>query len=235
MNPVPTLPSIIKQAIDNRLKDLHTSCPGIVESFDPVTQTASIQPAIKRIFVTDDGEKEILTPSPLPLLINVPIVFPRGGGFSLTFPVKKGDECHIQFCERSIDIWHEKGEVCNPGARRFHSLSDAVAYVGLSSIPNKIDNYDENNTVLMKDDGTAYISLRSDSSLEIISNNSVTVEAPSINLEGNVNVNGNISVTGDTSLDAIVTSNGIDISATHKHAGSATAPSGPITPTGTPV
>ena len=86
-------------------KDLHTSMPGIIESFDPVTQTASIQPTIKRVFITREGITETLTLSNLPLLINVPVQFPRGGGSSLTFPVTKGDECLI----------------------RFHSLSDATA------------------------------------------------------------------------------------------------------------
>ena len=41
------LASNIKEGIANRLKDLHTSMPGIIENFDPVTQTASIQPAIR--------------------------------------------------------------------------------------------------------------------------------------------------------------------------------------------
>ena len=42
-----TLAANIKQGVENRLKDLHTSMPGIVESFDPLTQLASVQPAIK--------------------------------------------------------------------------------------------------------------------------------------------------------------------------------------------
>jgi hypothetical protein len=49
----------------------------------------------------------------LPILINVPVQFPRGGCFLLTFPVTKGDECLIMFAERD--------------AKRFHSLSDATA------------------------------------------------------------------------------------------------------------
>ena len=34
--------SVIKTAISSALKDLHTSMPGIVDSFDPETQTASV-------------------------------------------------------------------------------------------------------------------------------------------------------------------------------------------------
>ena len=67
------LASNIKEGIANRLKDLHTNMPGIIESFDPITQTASIQPAIKRVFITREGVTEIgadvttlLNPSLLP-------------------------------------------------------------------------------------------------------------------------------------------------------------------------
>lgn len=216
-----TLSSNIKQGIKEHLKDLHTSMPGIIESFDPETQLATVQPAIKRIFKTTDGETEFLTPTELPVLINVPVIFPRGGGFSLTFPVAKGDECLLNFCERSIDNWHEFGTVREPGARRFHALSDAVAIVGLSSVPNKIPNYDNTNVQLKKDDGSVSITILDDGTMEL--------------LASNVKVIGDLEVTGASVLSATVTSNGKDISDTHTHDGSPTAPSGPKTPTGVPL
>lgn len=214
-----TLASNIKQGIEARLKELHTAMPGIVETFDAEKQLATIQPAIRRIFVTRDGDKEILVPSDLPILINVPVIFPRGGGFSLTFPVKKGDECLLIFCERSIDNWHETGKVKVPGARRFHSLSDATAFVGLSSIPNKVPNYDPTNTEIKKDDGTVSIKLKDNSDLDVLAkgnlNATITkdvniscenvkvdasstaeVNCPEITFNGNLTVNGNITFTG---------------------------------------
>ena len=230
-----TLASNIKQGIDARLKDLHTSIPGIIESFDAEKQLATIQPALKRIFITQDGEKEILTPSDLPILINVPIIFPRGGGFSLTLPVKKGDECLLVFCERSIDNWHKTGGVQVPGAKRFHSLSDATAFVGLSSLANKIPNYDDTNTQLKSDDGKVEITLLTDGTISIKAETKVTVDAPDAEFTGNVKILGNLEVIGESTLSSTVTSNGKDISDTHTHDGSPTAPSGPKTPTGAPL
>lgn len=224
-----TLATNIKQGVESRLKNLHTSMPGIIESFDPVSQLASVQPAIKRIFITVDEEKEILVPENIGILINVPVIFPRGGGFSLTFPVVKGDECLLVFCERSIDNWHETGGIKKPGSRRFHSLSDATAFVGMSSKPNKIPNYDGSNTQIKKDDGSVSITLLTDGNIKLDANTKVTLTAPDTKIEGN------LEVTGDTTLGATVTSNGVDISNTHTHGGSATAPSGPVTPTGVPV
>ncbi len=229
-----TLASNIKQGIDARLKELHTSIPGIIESFDAEKQLATIQPAVKRVFITRDGDKEILTPSDLPILINVPVIFPRGGGFSLTFPVKKGDECLIALCERSIDNWHRVGGVQPPGARRFHSLSDATAFVGLSSLTNKVPNYDDTNTQLKSDDNKVEITLLTDGTISIKAETKVTIDAPDAEFTGNVKILGNLEVIGDSTLSDTVTSNGKDISDTHLHDGPITAPSGPIAPTGAP-
>jgi hypothetical protein len=181
-----TLASNIKQGIDSRLKDLHTSLPGIVESFDSATQLARVQPAIKRIFVTRDEDIEILTPLDLPILINVPVIFPRGGGFSLTFPVSKGDECLITFCERSIDDWHQTGKSRSPSARRFHSLSDATAFVGLSSIPNKIPSYSTDEVQIKKDDGSAILSIKPDTGIRMQNSNGFV----ELQADGYFNING---------------------------------------------
>lgn len=181
-----TLASNIKHGIEGRIKDLHTSLPGIVESFDTATQLARVQPAVKRIFITRDGDVEILTPYDLPVLINVPVIFPRGGGFSLTFPVKKGDECLLTFCERSIDDWHRTGKSKKPSARRFHSLSDATAFVGLSSIPNKISSYSSTDIQIKKDDGSAIFSIKPDSGIRMQNTNGFV----ELQADGNFNING---------------------------------------------
>lgn len=207
-----TLASNIKQGVETRLKDLHTSIPGIIESFDAEKQLATVQPAIKRMFITREGNTEILTPSDLPILINVPVIFPRGGGFSLTFPVKKGDECLLTFCERSIDNWHNTGKIEVPGAKRFHSLSDAACFVGLSSLKNKIPNYDNVNFQIKKDDGAVTFTIKEDGAIrQENANGFVELQA-----DGKFNINGKIFET-------------------HTHIGSATAPVGPISPTGAPV
>jgi len=212
-----TLADNIKQGVDNRIKDLHSSMPGIVQSFDAEKQTASVQPAIRRVFITREGTDEILSPSDLPVLINVPVQFPRGGGFSLTFPVKKGDECLIVFAERAIDNWHKFGGVRDPNARRFHSLSDATAFVGLSSLPNKVPNYDATNTQLKKDDGTAVISVNNDSSISVETDSNVDVTSQAdVNVQCE-NLNG-------TANQAVEISAGTEANVTAATAATVTAP-----------
>ena len=227
-----TLASNIKEGIEARLKELHTSLPGIVESFDPETQTASIQPAIKRIFKTNDGDKEILTPENLPILINVPVQFPRGGGFSITFPVKKGDECLLVFCERSIDSWYTSGKISEPLSRRFHSLSDATAFVGISSSTNSIPNYSADDLQIKKDDGSVEITLFND--------NSIKLKGTTVTIDANLVVNGTVDSTGDINSDGTIEA-ATDVKGggksllNHTHIGSPTAATGPVSPTGAPI
>lgn len=232
---ISSLATNIRQGIETKLKDLHTSMPGIVQTFDASTQTATIQPAVKRIFITRDEEIEILTPTDLPILINVPVVFPRGGGFSLTFPVQPGDECLLVFCERAIDTWHESGNISQPNAKRFHSLSDATAFVGLSSLPNKIPDYDDTNVQLKRDDGSVEFTLLTDGTARLKADVKVTIEVPDAEFTGNVKILGNLEVIGASILSNTVTSNGTNISNTHTHSGSPTAPNGPVSNTGSPI
>lgn len=240
---VANLAENINQGISNRLKDLHTSMPGIVQSFDAAKQTASVQPAIRRVFVTRQGIEEVLEAKDLPVLINVPVQFPRGGGFSLTFPVKKGDECLLVFTERSLDNWHKFGGVRDPGARRFHSLSDATVFVGISSIPNKVPSYDSVNTQLKKDDGTATVSINADSSIDVNADSNVNITSGAdivgecVNLTANasgavdvtagsactvtaanITLNGNVTVNGNLGVSGTMMNAGKDVGETHSHA-----------------
>ena len=193
---VDTLASVIKKGVDNRLKELHTALPGFIESFDAVKQTASVQLATKRIFITDNGDTETSTAEAVPVLINVPVIFPRGGGFSFTFPIGKGDECLVVFSERSIDDWHKFGKVRTPEARRFHSLSDGMCFVGLSSEPNKIPNFDTANVEMKKDDGSVSIKLQADGE--------VTVKATKVTFDTALAVfTDEIEVTNEATINGI--------------------------------
>lgn len=220
-----TLEDIVNEGVNSRLKDLHTCLPGIVQKFNISDQTAEVQPAIKRMLRTEENDKEILVPRALPVLINVPVIFPMGGGFTLTFPVNPGDECLLMFCERSIDLWLNQGGVQNPSARRFHSLSDAFAIMGLHSRPKSISNYN-NNAIELRTAGN-----------KISIANGLTTLTGNVRIEGDVVTTGNTLVQGDSSVsgdsviagsslvngaadfNAQVRNAGIDIGGGHQHFG----------------
>lgn len=181
----------MRQQVDAAIKNLHTCLPGIVVAFDSAKQTAQVQPAIQRVF-RDTGAIN------LPVCVDVPVVFPGGGDYYLTFPVAPGDECLLIFGERCIDFWYAYGGTQPAPDYRFHDLSDGFAFVGLNSQPRVIPSFNTTGAELRHRSGSARIRLHADS-VEII--------APS-----------GVNIVGDVTVDGEVTANGIPLS-THRHGG----------------
>lgn len=127
--------------------ETHCSMPGIVKSFDPATQTATIQPAIRSKRYSDSG----MQMADLPLLANVPVYFPGGGQYALTMPVQPGDECLVVFADSCIDAWFQSGGVQNQIDFRSHDLSDGFAFVGFRSRPKAIENFPMDNPSVIGD------------------------------------------------------------------------------------
>jgi hypothetical protein len=142
---------------DNWKNVLRVACPGIIQSFNEKEQTVTVQPAIREEIRKDDLSKEWAN---LPLLLDVPIVIPRAGGYSLTLPVKKGDECLVIFLDSCMDAWFSYGNIQNQIEKRRHDLSDAVAILGMWSQPNAIQNYSTDSCQLRNTAGTSYIDLK---------------------------------------------------------------------------
>ncbi len=108
---------------------LHTSMPGVIQSYDPETKTADVLPVIKTPLYEpetgDEGEAE-----DLPVIPNVPVSFPRGGGWHLSFPLEPGDHVTLVFSEAATGQWRTSGEVSEPGDVRRHSLGYPTAFPG---------------------------------------------------------------------------------------------------------
>ncbi|HCD5205699.1 TPA: hypothetical protein NBT52_004322 [Klebsiella pneumoniae] len=135
---------------------MRVSMPGIIQSFDPDAVTAVVQPAIKGAEQDESGAELSVN---LPLLVDVPVVFPRGGGCTLTFPVKAGDECLVIFADRCIDFWWQSGGIQEPVDERMHDLSDAFCIVGPQSQAKKIGGISTSAVELRSDDGKTKLSL----------------------------------------------------------------------------
>ncbi len=165
---------------------MRVALPGIIQSFDPDTVTAVVQLAIRYIERDNDGNKNT---KDYPLLVDVPVVFPRGGGCTLTFPVKEGDECLVIFADRCIDFWWQSGGIQEPVDGRMHDLSDAFCIVGPQSQAKKISGISTTAAQLRTDDGSAII--------ELAAGGAVTITSPQITINGPLQVNGEITSTGD--------------------------------------
>lgn len=177
---------------------MRVSIPGIIQSFDPDAVTAVVQPAIKGVEHDESGAEVSVS---LPLLVDVPVVFPRGGGCTLTFPVKEGDECLVIFADRCIDFWWQSGGIQEPVDGRMHDLSDAFCIVGPQSQAKKISSISTTAAQLRTDDGSAFIEVAAGHDVTVKTPGKLTASAdggteitsPEIILNGNVTINGNLS------------------------------------------
>lgn len=153
-----------RRMLDNFSNNLRVSIPAIIQEFDPVTQTVTVQPAIRERIMGDNLEPEWVE---LPMFLDVPVVLPRAGGFVLTMPIQKGDECLVVFSDMCIDAWFSNGGVQNQMEKRRHDLSDAFAIIGAWSQPNKIPSYSTTDAQLRQVNGTSYIGLGADGTVTI--------------------------------------------------------------------
>ncbi|HHF8231905.1 MAG: Gp138 family membrane-puncturing spike protein [Klebsiella sp.] len=169
---------------------MRVSIPGIIQSFDPDAVTAVVQPAIKGVEHDESGAEVSVS---LPLLVDVPVVFPRGGGCTLTFPVTAGDECLVIFADRCIDFWWQSGGIQEPVDGRMHDLSDAFCIVGPQSQAKKISGISTTAAQLRTDDGTAFIEVAAGGDITATTTGNATINASEIILNGNVTINGNLS------------------------------------------
>lgn len=131
----PTLEDVIREFVRAGTAKMRISFPATVVVYDPVTQTATIQPALhSRV---DDVLLDVERPeaTPPPQLSGVPVVWPSGGGaaspWSVHGPLAPGDPVTVLVAERSTDEWRALGAPTNvpQDARRF-DVSDAVCYPG---------------------------------------------------------------------------------------------------------
>lgn len=195
----------LRCALEAAIASLWTALPAKIVSVDYTKRTCSCQPTIKGKIQKPDGTFEFVD---MPLLVDVPIVVPSAGGFTLSLPIKADDEVLVVFGSRCIDSWWETGDVGVPMELRMHDLSDGFAIAGPRSVP-KATPLHATNARLTNDEGTAYVELTTAGIVKLKSTSSIQLEAPDILIQGN------LAVSGATQLGGKSFEN-------HKHSGVAT-------------
>ena len=127
---------LLRASERNTAASINCCMPGIIQTYDPVTQTASVMATLRKRVRTPQGVINV----DLPLMTDVPVLQLGGGSHYLTMPVQSGDECLILFADNCIDAWYQSGGVQNQVVPRLHSLSDGFAIVGFRSAGRAITN-----------------------------------------------------------------------------------------------
>ncbi len=152
-DPKITLETVIDNALDKTLKEVHTMLPAIVTKVDYDTQLIECQPTIQRKL---NGELVNL-----PILVDVPLRFFKVNIFAITAPIVEGDYVCVMFAERSIDTWLASGDVQDPQDIRRHSLSDGFAIPYMYPQTDVIGSFDDSNFQIRLLDGSASFTLTS--------------------------------------------------------------------------
>lgn len=230
----------LRLALENAQAQIWTATPAIVQSVNLEAQTLVVQPSIQGTLTAPDGSTQNVN---LPVLVDVPIVWPRAGGFALTFPIAAGDEVLVVFASRCIDSWWQSGGIGAPAEARMHDLSDGFAILAPTSQPKKFANVSSANVQLRDTAGTTYVEITPGGKARVVGATAIDVVAPTINITGGttinmgaptINLSGNINYSGSggTGTFALsgnlnhtggsITSLGKKIDGTHTHSGVAT-------------
>ena len=196
----------ILTAMEGHQKEVWTALPGIIQSFNPTAMTCTVKPAV--LIPLKDPETADISQVEIPVLLDVPVIYPSGGGFTLTFPIVNGDECLVVFASRCIDTWWQNGGYKNQlPLLRMNDLSDGFALVGPRSQVRTVAAISSANVQLRTDSGETYMEITPDHHINltapagstITTADKVTINATNgVIINGNLTVNGLISGTGGT-------------------------------------
>ena len=177
-------------AAEGQQAKIWTALPGVIASFDAAAMTCTVQPAISGTRLKLDGSGVDVK---MAVLLDCPVCFPGGGGATLTFPLKAGDECLVVFSSRCIDSWWQLGGVQGQAEMRMHDLSDGFVIPGPRSQPRKF-NVSDNAVQLRTDDSAAYVEINPTThKIKALTSGDVEILAANITLEGNIILDGQIT------------------------------------------
>lgn len=196
----------LRLALEDRQSQMWTALPGIVTSVNLSAQTVAVQPTIQGVVSSPNGAKQSVN---LPVLVDVPIVWPRAGGFALTFPIAVGDEVLVVFASRCIDSWWQSGGIGSQAEARMHDLSDGFAVLAPTSQAKKLSGVSTSNVQLRNYAGTTFVEITPSGGIMLKATGSITVEAPTINLTGNIVHSGGSAMSLGKKIDGTHTHSGV--------------------------
>ena len=170
---------------------IHTSRPGLIESYDPDKKRARVRAALRTVLTGaapgEDGDS--MEPA---VSVNVPVLWPFGGGVIMHFQLNEGDPVHLLFSERGLTKFKTSYELADPDKTRFFSEADAVAVVGYGPLEIESKLEDENGGVMIQTyDGETFIELKNDrvrvkhgDQNVILTEDGVTIKADQVDIGG---------------------------------------------------
>lgn len=127
----------ISRLISDSIAKIRVANPAKIVSYDSAKQTAQVEVQTKtRVEETP------------PELMNIPVIWPRGGDGYLIFPIKKGDSGLLITCDVDIGYWREVGQQVDPGDIGRNEIAFSVFYPGLAPNSEALPDTGGSKTVL---------------------------------------------------------------------------------------
>lgn len=130
----PEFTEVLDRARESAAADVRVACVArVVRWSSSKPREVDVQPVMKRAYTNEDG---VRTAEKLPVIPSVPLIYPGGGGFVVTWPMQVGDEVLLVFSDDSLDSYLQVGgaQDIDPQDDRRHHLSDAIAIPGIAKL-----------------------------------------------------------------------------------------------------
>lgn len=149
---------------------LYTVSPGRIESVNienNLIVSVDVRPSVNTLYSDGVSTKR-------PLISNVPILFPSGGGGIMSFPVSVGDPILIAFCREDIQSFLYDGVDGDPETLRRFSQTDAIAIPCMYPFDESLGISPDDVNIKFKDSN---ITITKDGDISIFSSGNFLVEA----------------------------------------------------------
>jgi hypothetical protein len=120
----PNLETLVQLGIESHMSSVHVHAPARVTAFDATKRTCSVEPLVKRPVTSDEDE---VTYEDSAIVDGVPVLYPGGAAFTLTWELAAGDVVLLAYLDFSPATWLAKGAPAEAGDVRQHSESYPVA------------------------------------------------------------------------------------------------------------
>ncbi len=156
----PGLADLLAEVRKEIFLNLNCHAIGTVEAFDDSEQTITATINYTKTFYQKD-ERGTFNPVSVnyPVLLNCPVFILSGGNAFVSMPIAKGDQVLLMFNDRDIDNWFSGATSGPVNSGRLHSISDAIALIGLFPLNKSISSYDLTRARLQN--GDAYVGVSS--------------------------------------------------------------------------
>ena len=197
---------VIKSACAQNAQKLNCMRIGIIKEFYPDSLTVKVLIANKKVIGQNpDGTQKVRDYAPIIAKVCYANPF-------CTFPITEGMECILLFSDREIESWFINGSVNPRGYERMHDMTDAVAIVGIRSLPQMIQILTDCLHLFY---GQSELQVKapelniSSPVVNIKANSQILLDAPDITTKGNLNIETGQSAVVPCGAVTLTFSNGI--------------------------